>query len=45
VPFTTFHFAEAPANRLTNAALGPVALIPEFTVCVARRERLDGQIG
>ncbi len=41
VIFTTFHFAEAPANRLTNPALDPVALIPEFKVCAARLERLD----
>jgi formate dehydrogenase alpha subunit len=40
VIFTTFHFAEAPANRLTNPALDPVALIPEFKVCAARLERL-----
>lgn len=44
VIFTTFHFAEAPANRLTNPALDPVALIPEFKVCAARLERLDGEI-
>jgi formate dehydrogenase major subunit/formate dehydrogenase alpha subunit len=42
VIFTTFHFAEAPANRLTNPALDPVALIPEFKVCAARLEPLDG---
>ena len=28
VIFTTFHFAEAPANRSTNPALDPIALIP-----------------
>jgi anaerobic selenocysteine-containing dehydrogenase len=43
VIFTTFHFAEAPANRLTNPALDPVALIPEFKVCAARLEPLNGQ--
>ena len=43
VIFTTFHFSEAPANRLTNPALDPVALIPEFKVCAARLERLDGR--
>jgi predicted molibdopterin-dependent oxidoreductase YjgC len=43
--FTTFHFAEAPANRLTNPALDPVALVPEFKVCAARLERLDDGSG
>lgn len=33
VVFMPFHFAEAAANRLTNAALDPVAKIPEFKVC------------
>jgi formate dehydrogenase major subunit/formate dehydrogenase alpha subunit len=41
VIFTTFHFAEAPANRLTNPALDPVALVPEFKACAARLERVD----
>lgn len=31
--FLPFHFAEAAANRLTNAALDPVSKIPEFKVC------------
>ena len=31
--FVPFHFWESPANRLTNAALDPVAKIPEFKVC------------
>jgi formate dehydrogenase alpha subunit len=34
--FLAFHFAEAPANRLTIAALDPVAKIPEFKVCAVR---------
>jgi formate dehydrogenase alpha subunit len=42
--FTTFHFAEAPANRLTNPALDPIALIPEFKVCAARLERVGGHL-
>lgn len=33
VVFMTFHFKEAPANRLTVDALDPVAKIPEFKVC------------
>ncbi|MDP2857731.1 MAG: formate dehydrogenase subunit alpha, partial [Bacillota bacterium] len=31
--FMPFHFAEAAANLLTNAALDPVAKIPELKVC------------
>ena len=31
--FIPFHFAEAAANRLTNAALDPDSKIPEFKVC------------
>ena len=31
--FLAFHYREAPANRLTIAALDPVAKIPEFKVC------------
>lgn len=39
--FIPFHFAEAPANRLTIAALDPQAKIPEFKVCAARVEKLS----
>jgi predicted molibdopterin-dependent oxidoreductase YjgC len=39
VVFMPFHFAEAAANRLTNAALDPVAKIPEFKVCAVRVEK------
>jgi formate dehydrogenase alpha subunit len=38
--FVPFHFAEAAANVLTNAALDPVAKIPEFKVCAVRAEKL-----
>lgn len=31
--FMPFHFAEATANLLTNAAQDPVAKIPEYKVC------------
>jgi predicted molibdopterin-dependent oxidoreductase YjgC len=31
-----FHFAEAAANWLTNAALDPIAKIPEYKVCAAK---------
>jgi Uncharacterized anaerobic dehydrogenase len=39
--FMPFHFAEAAANRLTNAALDPVAKIPEFKVCAVRVVKLE----
>ena len=39
--FLAFHFREAPANRLTIAALDPVAKIPEFKVCAVRIEKLS----
>jgi len=39
VVFMTFHFAESPANMLTNPALDPVAKIPEFKVCAVRVEK------
>jgi formate dehydrogenase alpha subunit len=38
--FIPFHFAEAAANMLTNAALDPKAKIPEFKVCAVRIEKL-----
>ena len=34
--FLAFHYREAPANRLTIAALDPVAKIPELKVCAAK---------
>ena len=33
VVFIPMHFAEAAANLLTNDALDPQALIPEFRAC------------
>jgi len=39
VVFVPFHFAEAAANVLTNAALDPVAKIPEYKVCAVRAEK------
>jgi formate dehydrogenase alpha subunit len=36
--FLAFHYREAPANRLTIAALDPVAKIPEFKVCAVKVE-------
>ena len=40
VVFMTFHFAESPANVLTNPALDPVAKIPEYKVCAVRIDKL-----
>ncbi|GAF78831.1 unnamed protein product, partial [marine sediment metagenome] len=34
--FMAFHFREAPANRLTIAALDPIAKIPELKVCAVQ---------
>jgi predicted molibdopterin-dependent oxidoreductase YjgC len=42
VVFTFFHFAEAAANRLTNAApesLDPVAGIPEYKVSAVKLKK------
>ena len=39
--FLPFHFHESPANRLTAAALDPVALIPEFKVSAVRVEKAE----
>jgi len=36
----TFHFAETPANVLTNAALDPVAKIPETKVCAVQIKKV-----
>jgi formate dehydrogenase alpha subunit len=38
--FIPFHFWEAAANRLTIAAVDPIAKIPEFKVCAAKVEKL-----
>ncbi len=38
--FIPFHYAKAAANRLTNAALDPIAKIPEFKVCAVRLARV-----
>jgi len=42
VVFIPFHFAEAAANALTNAALDPTAKIPEYKVCAVKVERVEG---
>jgi formate dehydrogenase major subunit/formate dehydrogenase alpha subunit len=41
--FTTFHFAEAAANFLTNPALDPQAKIPELKVCAVRAEPVQDE--
>jgi len=38
IVFIPFHFVEAAANTLTNAALDPVAKTPEFKVCAVKVE-------
>jgi formate dehydrogenase alpha subunit len=40
--FMTFHFAESPANVLTNPKLDPISKIPEFKVSAVRVEKLQG---
>ena len=40
VVFIPFHFAESAANVLTNAALDPVAKIPEYKVCAVSVEKV-----
>lgn len=37
--FIPFHFAQAAANRLTNAELDPISGIPEFKVCAVSLSR------
>lgn len=39
VVFMPFHFEEAAANKLTIAALDPIAKIPDFKVCAVKIER------
>jgi formate dehydrogenase alpha subunit len=36
--FMNFHFREAATNLLTNAALDPIAKIPEYKVCAVKVE-------
>jgi predicted molibdopterin-dependent oxidoreductase YjgC len=31
-----FHFADSPANRLTNPVYDPKAKIPEFKACAVK---------
>ena len=38
--YIPFHYAEAPANRLTIGALDPIAKIPEYKVCAAKVSKM-----
>jgi len=38
--FMPFHYSEAPANRLTNTVLDPIARIPEFKVAAVSVEAM-----
>jgi len=35
-----FHYADSPANVLTNPALDPEAKIPEFKVCAVSLKKI-----
>jgi formate dehydrogenase major subunit/formate dehydrogenase alpha subunit len=37
--FIPFHYAEAAANKLTNAALDPISGIPELKVCAVKIDK------
>jgi predicted molibdopterin-dependent oxidoreductase YjgC len=37
----TFHFFESPTNELTNAALDPLAKIPETKVCAVKVSKIE----
>ena len=45
VVFMPFHFADGPANILTNTVLDPVAKIPELKVCAVHIEKSAGFVG
>ena len=38
--YSTFHFPEAPINRLTNDARDPKAQCPEYKICAVRLEKI-----
>lgn len=39
--YANFHFPEANANELTQAALDPVAKIPEYKISAVKVERVE----
>jgi predicted molibdopterin-dependent oxidoreductase YjgC len=41
VVYAPFHFAEAPANRLTLDAIDPISRISEYKVSAVRLEKAD----
>ena len=43
VLFMPFHFADGPANLLTNTVIDPTAKIPELKVCAARIEKVSSK--
>ena len=40
IVFIPFHFREAAANMLTNAALDPISKIPELKACAVKIEKI-----
>jgi formate dehydrogenase alpha subunit len=40
----TFHFSESATNILTNAAIDPIAKIPELKVCAVRVEKVKSKV-
>ncbi len=42
--FVPFHYANSPANALTNPALDPVSKIPEYKVCAVKIEKIQGGV-
>ena len=45
VVFIPFHYAEAPANVLTNNALDPQSKIPEYKACAVKIQPLGRGVG
>ncbi len=39
--YTSFHFHEAPVNKLTIGSVDPTAKCPEYKICAARLERIQ----
>lgn len=43
VVFTTFHFADAPTNILTNDKYDPLGKVPELKFCAVKVNKIGGQ--
>jgi len=41
VVFSPFHYADSPANKLTNPAVDPKAKIPEYKACAVRIRKAE----